>query len=183
LNLYFLTLIITNAVICHHQLNDYSTELLHDLQHSDRFIIVPADKNLGPVIMERDTYINAVLSLLQDKNNYKQLTSIQAKLDMQLLQEMLNKWLEKYSSTIDKRDLDYLNRSIDTDYVKDPFSHFYIITKLHKNPWKPRPIVSYCGSYLHGLGKWLDQQLQSIANKMPSYISSSFDLVDIMKKI
>jgi hypothetical protein len=80
--------------------------LLHDLQHSDRFIIVPADKNLGPVIMERDIYINAVLSLLQDKDNYKQLTSTQAKLDMQLLQEMLSKWLEKYSSSIDKRDLD-----------------------------------------------------------------------------
>jgi hypothetical protein len=157
--------------------------LLHDLQHSDRFIIVPADKNLGPVIMERDTYINAVLSLLQDKDNYKQLTSTQAKLDMQLLQEMLNKWLEKYSSSIDKRDLDYLNRSIDTNHVEDPFSHFYIIAKVHKNPWKPRPIVSYCGSYLHGLGKWLDQQLQPIAKKMPSYISSSFDLVDILKKI
>jgi hypothetical protein len=144
-------------------------------------------KNLGPVIMERDTYINAVLSLLQDKNNYKQLSAPQAELDMQLLQEMLNKWLEKYSISIDKRDFNYLNRSIDPDHIKDPFSHFYITAKVHKKPWKPRPIVSYCGSYcgsyLHGLGKWLDQQLQPIAKIMPSYISSSFDLVDSLKKI
>jgi hypothetical protein len=157
--------------------------LLHELQHSDKFIIVPADKNLGPVIMERATYITAVLSLLQDKNNYNQLTSIQAELDMQLLKEMLNKWLEKYSYYIDKRDLDYLNRSIEPDHVTDPFFHFYITAKVHKNPWKPRPIVSYCGSYLHGLGKWLDQQLQPIAKKMPSYISSSFDLVDTLNTL
>jgi hypothetical protein len=91
--------------------------------------------------------------------------------------------LRNISSSIDKQDFDYLNRSIDPNHIKDPFSHFYITAKVHKKPWKPRPIISYCSSHLHGLGKWLDQQLQPIAKIMPSYISSSFDLADSMKKI
>ena len=50
------------------------------------------------------------------------------------------------------------------------------MAKVHKTPWAVRPIVSVSGSTTHGLGRWLDQQLKPIVQKLPSYISSSFEL-------
>ena len=57
-------------------------------------------------------------------------------------------------------------------------SHFYILAKIHKKPWKPRPINSYSGSTLYGLGKWLDKLLQPIAKRLPYYTKDSFSLRD-----
>jgi hypothetical protein len=53
--------------------------------------------------------------------------------------------------------------------------------KIHKSPWKPRPIFSYAGSFLYGLGKWLDKKLQPKCCKLPTYCSSSFDLIADLK--
>jgi hypothetical protein len=50
------------------------------------------------------------------------------------------------------------------------------MAKVHKSPWKVRPIVSVSGSITHGLGCWLDQQLKPIVKQLPSYIESSFEL-------
>lgn len=49
--------------------------------------------------------------------------------------------------------------------------------KVHKTPWKTRPIVSYCGSLAYGLRKWLDQQLQPICQQLPSLCWSSVSLL------
>ena len=48
--------------------------------------------------------------------------------------------------------------------------------KVHKTPLKTRPIVSYTGSLLYGLGKWVDHHLQSVSRTFRSFIKSSFDL-------
>ncbi|CAJ1931841.1 unnamed protein product [Cylindrotheca closterium] len=68
----------------------------------------------------------------------------------------------------------YLQRTLDR--VTDSYAYFYALAKIHKSPWKTRPIVLVSGSLLYGLGKWLDQQLQPIIRKLPTYLSSSFAL-------
>jgi hypothetical protein len=60
--------------------------------------------------------------------------------------------------------------------VKDPFSHFYLLPKLHKTPWKTRPIISTCSSLLHGLGKWVNLQLQSVIDTLPFVFCCSLDV-------
>ena len=57
-------------------------------------------------------------------------------------------------------------------------SHFYILAKIHKKPWKPRPINSYSGSTLYVLGTLLDKLLQPIAKRLPYYTKDLFLLRD-----
>ena len=74
----------------------------------------------------------------------------------------------------------FLKLSLD---VKDPLPKFYLTAKVHKNPWKTRPIVSVSGSLLHGLGQWVDKILQPFAQEIPSYVKSSFDLKTLLQDL
>jgi hypothetical protein len=80
--------------------------------------------------------------------------------------------------TISSEDRKYLERTSDSSnkLLDQLCAHFYIMHKIHNSSWKPQPI-SYAGSFLYGLGKWLDKKLQPICRKLPTYCSSSFDLI------
>ena len=54
-------------------------------------IVFPANKNLGPVIMEQETYIKAVMSLLQDESTYKRLSEAEAKEAMAHIRDLTTK--------------------------------------------------------------------------------------------
>eukprot|EP00957_Ditylum_brightwellii_P120418 9187958-Ditylum_brightwellii.AAC.1 len=59
-----------------------------------------------------------------------------------------------------------------------PFPVFYLLMKVHKDPWKTRPIVSYSGSLLHPLCIWVDHYLYQVAKDMPMYFKDSKTLKD-----
>ncbi len=46
-----------------------------------------------------------------------------------------------------------------------------------------RPNVAICGTITRGLGCWLDQQLQPICKKLPTYLKSSFELTELLKSL
>jgi hypothetical protein len=75
---------------------------------------------------------------------------------------------------------EYLLRSI-KQHRKIP--RFYLTMKIHKTSMATRPIVAIRGSITAGLGTWLDQQLQPICKKLPTYIKSSFELTDLLKDL
>jgi hypothetical protein len=154
-------------------LTPYQGRLLRLLKASDDFIIFPSDKNLGPVILKRAEYIRrAHADHLSDSRTYKQLTETEAAERISTIEGLLSKFLDNYTSTLDYHDRVYLERSTDVD---DPYAYLYLTAKVHKTPWATRPIVSVCGSLLHGLGRWVDQQLQPICRQLPSYVKSSFE--------
>jgi hypothetical protein len=149
-------------------------KLLRLLKDSSDFIIFPTDKNLGPAILERSEYINRALKdHLEDPLTYKQLPEIEATAAIAALAETLESFFEEHHKSFTKMDRTFLYRSL---AVEDPFPHFYITAKVHKTPWKTRPIVSTSGSILHGLGKWIDRQLQPVCRSLPTYLKSSFEL-------
>ena len=154
------------------------------LQHfqTDRtHIIFPSDKNLGPCIVERTTYINRVLhDHLLDPNTYQRLTEPEAADHIESIKYQVRTFLFTHHAAIKKTHHEFLRQSLKT---KDPYSYFYVTAKVHKNPWKTRPIVSTCGSILDGLAKWVDAQLQPIVQALPSYIESSADLLDLFKAL
>lgn len=153
--------------------------LLASLWCNPDLLVVNSDKNLGPVLIERDTYVRRCLEDHLLKDTYKQLLPADASAFISATRSLLKRFMEKY--TFSKLDRQYLLRYYDS--VKDPYAYFYALAKIHKSPWKTRPIVSVSGSLLYGLGKWIDQQLQPIIRKLPTYLSSSFSLKTDLDKM
>jgi hypothetical protein len=148
--------------------------LLQQLRDNQDFVIFPSDKNLGPCIIEHEEYIRRVFTdHLCDSATYEQIDDDSARIAVDATYQLIDEFLLHFGETLTRDDYIYLNRSIEVD---DPFAYFYITAKVHKIPWKSRPIVSVAGSLTHGLGRWVDQQLQPICKKLPSYLKSSVDL-------
>jgi hypothetical protein len=147
---------------------------MESLKISDDFMIMQTDKNLGPAIIERTTYIKrAIDDHLSDESTYRHLSKMEADELIEFIILQLKTFLKDYEKALSKQDCTFLERSMKVD---DPYSYFYILAKIHKTPWSTRPIVSACGGILHGIGRWVDKQLQPICKKLPSYVSSSFEL-------
>lgn len=133
---------------------------------------------MDPCIKERENYIKRALNdHLLDKNTYSRYTRQDALVLMERISTSLESFISKYKIHLRKADISYLEQ---TRHVKDPFPKFYITAKVHKNPWKTRPIVSSSGSQLHGLGRWVDTILQPYAQSTPSYIQSSRVLKNLL---
>lgn len=148
--------------------------LLDSFTNNPNFLVVPSDKNLGPVLLERDTYVRRCLDDHLLKPTYERLTKNSADVFVSETKKLLNSFLSDHKTVISTSDFIYLSRYLES--VQDPFAYFYALIKVHKIPWQTRPIVSVSGSLLFGLGKWLDRQLQPIIRTLPTYLSSSFTL-------
>jgi hypothetical protein len=144
-------------------------------------VVIQADKNLGPCILEREIYIKRALTEhLLDKNTYKQLTLNERNDKVIHLKFLLEKFIEEYKKKLDKGDIKFLKQ---TSTVIDPLPKFYLTAKVHKTPWKTRPIISLSGSLLHGLGQWTDKILQSVTRDLPSFVASAADLKKLLEEL
>jgi hypothetical protein len=50
--------------------------------------------------------------------------------------------------------------------------------KVHKTPWKMRPIVCCVGTLMNAWSKWLDYQLQTLKYLVPTYVKDSQHVLD-----
>ena len=64
--------------------------------------------------------------------------------------------------------------------IKTSSHTFAQCQKSTKNLWTFCPIVSYCVSISYGLGKWFDKQLQPLVIDLLTYLSSSFELQELL---
>ena len=115
--------------------------LMMELTKLESHVILFTNNGLGPVIMERYAYVAACLSLLLNENNYEQLDKINACYQSQKTIGKVEDWMKKFDSVISDNDKKYLKKSIaQCDKFEKRVSHFYILAKIHKKPWKPCPI-------------------------------------------
>ena len=148
--------------------------MLQQLRDNKQFTVFPLDKNLGSCILEYEEYIKRVFSdHLLDTNTYQQLQSNKAQAAVNDTYNQIDAFIINHGEFINRDNQIYVDWSTK---VEDPLSYFYITAKVHKTPWSTRPIVYVAGSLTHGLGHWLDQQLQPICKKLPSYLKSSLKL-------
>jgi hypothetical protein len=161
-------------------LTRYQQQLLESLQNSEELILLPSDKSLWPCIIERSKYIQTTLDHLSNVATYKQLGPNDVLQSIIGVKENIIKFLGDYHHSLTKDDNTFLLCSLT---VKDKYNYFYITAKVHKTPWKPRPITWKAGNIMHILGHWGDQELKSLVKKLPSYMKSSANLLEWLKAI
>ena len=92
----------------------------------------------------------------------------------------LNSEIKKHAQP--ENELIFFSRLKGESYDK-LFSKFYITAKVHKRPWKTRPVLPTCGTFWHGLSRWADVYLQELKQFCPSYLRDSYQLLEELSNI
>ncbi|CAJ1933159.1 unnamed protein product [Cylindrotheca closterium] len=130
----------------HSNLTPIQQYLLTTLHHKPDFIVFNSDKNLGPVLLEREVYVQRCLTDHLLTETYQQLSPKDAHVFTTETGQLIAKFLNDNASAITKMNMTYLQKTLDR--VTDSYAYFYALAKIHKSPWKTRPIVLVSGSLL-----------------------------------
>ena len=136
--------------------------------------VLNADKNLGPITMDRDDYIKfAHKDHLQDKKSYTRLSEALKNERLASTFEKIHTFCEIWSEkkVISKMDTKYIR----SNTAAEP-AYMYLLAKIHKSPLKTRPIISYSGSVCSGIAKWLDVELKKLLPFFPYIATSSIKI-------
>ena len=164
-----------NNLLHHHR------RALRMLKNQDDFVVINCDKNMGPAILETSVYVERAITHLSDTSTYERLTAVQADGFKNKITNKLQQWLKEFSKDCTKGEQKFLRQHLKDNIT--PFPHFYLLAKVHKTPWAERPIVSYPGTLLHPLGKWVDDKFHHIEKDIPSYILDSHHLKDLLLEL
>ena len=84
----------------------YQTRALQLLQQQQDFLVCPCDKNLGPVIIERDDYIKiAMKDHLLDGRTYRPLSKADCANNKKRIEEELKSWMKTFNKTLTKMEM------------------------------------------------------------------------------
>ena len=152
-------------------LTPLQTSAMTALKDNNRFIVIPADKNMGVTIFEREKFIKQVIKEhLGNQNVYENITD-QIQLTIHGLKHFYNKFIENYGSRLPKNVFTFLVRS--RDIHGDRIAVFRATAKVHKNPVTLRPVVAKCGTTIEALSKWVDVEIQKTICALPQCIKDS----------
>ena len=138
----------------------FQRHAFQNLIRNKSIVIVKTDKNLGPAIMDTDTYIRKALDEHLLTNAYRRLSPEEAENGISSIRSSIQDFLNNFN--IPNNDKTYIKRWLELKSNADPYSYFYLLVKVHKTPWKTRPIVSGSGGVLFALSKWVNEELKKI---------------------
>jgi hypothetical protein len=147
-------------------LTPFQKKTKRELIHSNEFIILPTDKNLGPSILNRDDYIRQVLQEHLLSPTYMHLAEIIASQRLAETKQLLINSFETYRHLLSQPEIDYFTRSFQ-EHHRIPI--FYGMPKVHKTPMKLRPVVSCVNSFCSIFSTWLDYKMKSLLPLISSY--------------
>lgn len=166
-------------------LSDRQDKLLASLRKARQFIVTPTDKNLGPAILERSQYMQRCFQdHLLNEHTYRRLDdpksrtlryNARANIILAIAQATKRGQLNHAEET-------YFSRSIAEEPIRRP-PQFYILPKVHKTPWKTRPVVSCVGSFNEIASKWLDYKLSKVVKLCPSHIKDSYQVLTQLQQL
>jgi len=131
--------------------------------------------------MERSTYIKRCLQdHLLDSTTYKRLDPTEATKLIEASTEAMKQLLSEHSEFLSDHEITYFKRCFQ---LRHRMPQFYTTPKVHKSPWKTRPICSSVNSTLGYLSKWVDRQLQKVVHLCPGYLRDSKSLLTNLKQL
>ena len=193
--------------------------------NTGRFIVKPADKGLGPCVMDTTDYTQRCLTFLGSDEQYRLLAANDSPSREQTLHEKMSQMLvsvtnaalrltESFKALHIQRTADTLEltkqeclaslnnikgiRKLEKDkpeafwlvmQLKELLSSpgipklasFYALPKVHKTPWKIRPIVAATGTTMSYLSKVVDLYLQPLIDR-GVVLKDSTHLLNLLKQ-
>jgi hypothetical protein len=168
---------------------------LNSLRHNKDIEIKPADKNLGTVVMDKETYNTMCYEVLNDEETYEFVSpehNYSADRGYALLRGILRKHNQLYSqgSRLNqvimedstkgesvKRQLSALARSLlQLEGMARP-GKFYVLPKMHKPVVKGRPIVPSKGTMTYHTSRFLHNVLHPILKRLLTVCQSNLDII------
>ena len=164
----------------HRNITHSNWNLIQQLRKNDTYIVVHGDKNLGPCIIDRKHYIwKGCMEHLGNTTNYMELSQEGAFNRNRGLQIIMRNFLTKFRprdkdekpaehTCISHGEEIFLRRAMRREPEK--LARFRMTAKVHKSPWKMRPIVCCAGTMMNDWSKWLDYWLQKLKPSIPTFI-------------
>ena len=137
-----------NTKITYNQLKVRNT-----LRNNEKFITFVGEKGHGLVIIERDKYIRQTLSeKLLKSDTYRTLEPGELEFIMDAAKKKLVNLLTKaeHEKLLKEHDINYFRRALQHCNITP---QFYCNYKIHKKPWKLRPVTGTGGSLLASISK------------------------------
>jgi len=149
---------------------------------NDWTIVVPADKNLGPCILDREEYITrAMKEHFGDVDTYAILDERACASMMRLLRQAQEMWISRHRSSLTKGDVKFLQTA--RSRARDKIAKFRMSMKVHKTPFKTRPIVACVGTFMNYWSRWLDFYLRKLTPFVKSYVKDTRSIVEYVRGI
>jgi hypothetical protein len=150
--------------------------LLADLHENKSLLIASADKNLGPIGIETEQYIQLGLEHLLDTLTYELLTKHNTHQDVLALKTKIYDWTLCHREALTDEETNFICHHL-AQAKRDSHGYFYLLIKLHKEKISSRPVCLDCGSLPHALGCWVYAQLQPVVKNQALYLKNSTELM------
>ncbi|KAF6773936.1 hypothetical protein AHF37_06135 [Paragonimus kellicotti] len=144
---------------------------------SKNVVILKPDKSSGAVVMDKTSYVEKMLSILNDRQKFQLLDKEE---NICLIEERICHQLEVIlkHGWIDEKTYKYLKPG----GCSSP--QLYGLPKTHKQGMPLRPILAMSNSPQHKLARWLVEILKPAIQKFDSYsIKDSLQLADELERI
>ena len=159
---------------CKSNLTPVQYKLLQELKGNNEFIILPSDKNLGPAILNREFYMEKVLTEHLLTKAYRHMPPPEANKYLRETKNNLQSLYRHHKAKLGIAERQYFERSF-TESHRNPM--FYIVPKVQKEPIKYRPVVSCVNSFNAIFSTWLDFKMKQLLHCIPTYLKDSNDLL------
>ena len=163
----------------HPNITKQEREAIKQLKEDDTSVVLTADW-IGMVVMEKSSYVDKCMALLQDINVYQPCRDLTGQIHRQV-QASLHRLKGKHGKDHQWVQLHY-NQLLPM-VRSSPLARFYGLPKIHKANCPMHPIVSACGTSTYNLAKYLTRILKAYVGHTSSFVKDSKDLMDKLQCI
>jgi hypothetical protein len=140
-------------------------------------LVITADKNLGYVVVSIEWYIKECLAHLDKPDSYEDVTTTFMKNDegassIEDIYTEITELVNLYQNELDKNEIEFILSRSNWKLMK-----FYILAKVHKKPYKGRPIVPSMTWVTYNLSSWIADQLNPYLVDHPVVLRDSTALI------
>jgi hypothetical protein len=149
---------------------------LSDLRERKDIRVVASDKNLGPVILDNDTYVSMALEHLLDTSTYTHCQGCKETL-FTTIQQQWSRLATLIRNSRTFGNITNIGKFLDNAATKTTIPPFHVIAKIHKTPLKGRPIAGAVNWLTTGASQLLAYALKPVVNNMPFILRDSKALI------